>query len=65
VVHDKAAAEQVEKNSSSDEDDDKEDNNIVITKIIRSKRGFLKPHKLNLQSEISTAMKEKTEVRQW
>jgi hypothetical protein len=31
----------------------------LVTKIIRSKRGFLKPHKLNNQSETSAAMKEK------
>jgi hypothetical protein len=32
----------------------------LVTKVIRSKRGFLEPHKLNDQSETSTAMQEKT-----
>ena len=31
----------------------------LVTKIIRSKRGFFKPHKLNNQSETSAATKEK------
>jgi hypothetical protein len=39
------------KKSSSHEDNEEEVNNFVLTKIIRSKRGVLKPLKLNNQSQ--------------
>jgi hypothetical protein len=32
----------------------------LVTELVLSKRGFLKPHKHSNQSETSTTMKEKT-----
>jgi hypothetical protein len=44
LLSDESSSRTSGKNSSSNEDDEEEDNHFVLTKIIRSKRGFLKPH---------------------